>query len=124
VVYRLEHVGLGTSQETYEPTVKFYETVFGWHRIRELEGELTFLGDGHGGRFEIFPSSSEIRSNPTHLAFSVPASEFDAVLQRAGEAGATLDEPYINEFDDRIGYFTDPAGNRAQVVARSEALPE
>ena len=46
MAYILEHVGLGTSQETYEPTVKFYETVFGWHRIRELEGELTFLGDG------------------------------------------------------------------------------
>jgi predicted enzyme related to lactoylglutathione lyase len=124
MVYRLEHVGLGTSQETYEQTVSFYETVFGWHRIRELAGELTFLGDGHGGRFEIFPSSSEIRSNPTHLAFAVPAAEFDAVLRRAGLGGATLDEPYVNEFDDRIGYFTDPAGNRAQVVARSAALAE
>jgi len=124
MAYRLEHVGLGTSAETYEQTVSFYETVFGWHRIRELAGELTFLGDGHGGRFEIFPSSSDIRSNPTHLAFAVPFNEFEAVLQRAAEAGATLDEPYVNEFDDRIGYFTDPAGNRAQVVARSAALAE
>jgi len=124
MAYRLEHVGLGTSAETYEQTVSFYETVFGWHRVRELAGELTFLGDGHGGRFEIFPSSSDIRSNPTHLAFAVPFNEFEAVLQRAAEAGATLDEPYVNEFDDRIGYFTDPAGNRAQVVARSAALAE
>jgi len=124
MAYRLEHVGLGTSAETYEQTVSFYESVFGWHRVRELAGELTFLGDGHGGRFEIFPSSSDVRSNPTHLAFVVPKEDFDAVLQRAAEAGATLDEPYVNEFDDRIGYFTDPAGNRAQVVARSEALPE
>ena len=28
----------------------------------------------------------------------------------------------MNEFDDKIGYFTDPAGNRAQIVARSKAL--
>jgi predicted enzyme related to lactoylglutathione lyase len=122
MTYVLEHVGLGTSKETYEPTVKFYETVFGWHRIRELEGELTFLGDGQGGRFEIFPSSSTIRSNPTHLAFSVPKEEFDSVSARVKEAGGALDEPYMNEFDDRIGYFTDPAGNRAQIVARSKGL--
>ncbi len=124
MAYILEHVGLGTSQETYEQTVKFYETVFGWHRIRELAGELTFLGDGQGGRLEIFPSSSTVRSNPTHLAFSVPVEEFDAILKKIEEGGATLDEPYVNEFDDRIGYFTDPAGNRAQVVARSKALEQ
>ena len=44
--------------------------------------------------------------------------------ERLEGAGSTLEEPFLNEFGDRIGYFIDPAGNRAQIVARKEPLPE
>jgi catechol 2,3-dioxygenase-like lactoylglutathione lyase family enzyme len=120
----LEHVGLGTRRDAYEATVRFYEQVFGWHRLRELPGELTFLGDGEGGRMEVFPTDSPALANPHHLAFGVDLDEFDAVRDALRQAGATLDEPYVNEFDDRIGYFNDPAGNRAQIVGRNAELPK
>ncbi len=122
-VYRLEHVGIGAGPvETYEKTVKFYEDVFGWHRIREVKGELAFVADGHGGRFEIFASDAPPLADPHHLAFSVEKAEFDAMMERLRAAGATLQEPFENPFGDRIVFFTDPAGNTAQIVGRHEPL--
>ena len=123
-VYRLEHVGLGTRRDRYELTVRFYEEVFGWHKLRELPGELTFLGDGAGARMEVFPTDGPPLPNPNHLAFIVDLDDFDAMRERLAQAGATLDEPYVNEFGDRIGYFNDPSDNRAQIVGRKEELPE
>ncbi|HET7035896.1 MAG TPA: VOC family protein [Thermomicrobiaceae bacterium] len=123
-VYQLEHVGLGARRDLYETTVRFYEEVFGWHRLRELPGELTFVGDGAGARLEIFPTDSPALAGPHHLAFSVDLDQFDAMRETLRQAGATLDEPYVNEYDDRIGYFIDPAGNRAQIVGRKAPLPK
>ncbi|HEU5423246.1 MAG TPA: VOC family protein [Nitrolancea sp.] len=122
-VYQLEHVGLGARRDLYETTVRFYEEVFGWHRLRELPGELTFVGDGAGARLEIFPTDSAALPNPHHLAFGVDLDQFDAMRETLRQAGATLDEPYVNEYGDRIGYFIDPAGNRAQIVGRKAPLP-
>jgi catechol 2,3-dioxygenase-like lactoylglutathione lyase family enzyme len=123
-VHCLEHVGLGVRRERYEDAVRFYQELFGWHRLRELPGELTFVGDGAGARLEIFPTDAPALANPYHLAFSVDPGKFDQVRERLAQTGVTLEEPYLNEFGDRIGYFTDPAGNRAQIVARKEPLPE
>ena len=123
-VYQLEHVGLGARRDLYETTVRFYEEVFGWHRLRELPGELTFVGDGAGARLEIFPTDSAALPNPHHLAFGVDLDQFDAMRETLRQAGATLDEPYVNEYGDRIGYFIDPAGNRAQIVGRKAPLPK
>ncbi|MFN8511755.1 MAG: VOC family protein [Chloroflexia bacterium] len=123
MVSRLEHVGLGAGRETYEPTVRFYEEVFGWHRLREVEGELVFVGDGHGGRLEIFATDAPPLLDPHHLAFGVGLDEFDAVAERLRAAGAVLAEPFENPFGDRLLFFDDPAGNRAQIVARRAELP-
>ena len=123
-VSRLEHVGLGAGRETYEGTVRFYEQVFGWHRLREVAGELAFVGDGHGRRLEIFATDAPPLADPHHLAFGVAPEEFDAVAEKLRAAGATLAEPFANPFGDRIVFFADPAGNCAQIVARSAPLPE
>ena len=123
-VYRLEHVGLRAPRDRYEATVRFYEEVFGWHRLRELPGELTFVGDGAGARLEIYPTDGAPLGPSHHLAFGVAPEEFDAMRERLQAAGATLDEPYVNEFGDQIGYFNDVAGNRAQIVARQAHLPQ
>ena len=64
-VHRLEHVGLGVRRERYEDAVRFYEQIFGWHRLRELPGELTFVGDGAGARLEIFPTDFPGLRTPT-----------------------------------------------------------
>lgn len=122
MVHRLEHVGLGAGRETYEPTVRFYEQVFGWHRLREEEGELTFVGDGLGARLEVFPTEAPPLVDPHHLAFAVDQAEFEAVYAALREAGAAPEEPFINTFGDQIAFFNDPAGNRCQIVARKAPL--
>ncbi len=45
------------------------------------------------------------------------------VAERLRAAGATLAEPFENPFGDRLMFFDDPAGNRAQIVARKAELP-
>lgn len=121
-VYRLEHVGIGARREKYEETVRFYESVFGWRRLREQPGILTFVGDDAGGRFEIFATDKAPLRAPHHVAFAVNLADFDRVTEALRTAGATLDEPFINDFGDHIRYFTDPAGNRAQIVGRIAPL--
>ncbi|HEX5506097.1 MAG TPA: VOC family protein [Thermomicrobiales bacterium] len=123
-VRRLEHVGLGAARDRYEETVRFYETVFGWHRTREQPGELAFVGDGLGGRLEIFATDAPPLHDPHHLAFAVPEADFTRVADAIRQAGAALAEPFINDFGDRIVFFDDPAGNRAQIVARVAPLDE
>jgi predicted enzyme related to lactoylglutathione lyase len=122
--YKLEHVGIGAgSVETYEKTVRFYEEVFGWHRTREVPGDLAFVSNDAGDCFEIFASDAPPLVQPHHLAFGVDKAEFDAVAARIRAAGATLEEPFENPYGDRIVFFTDPAGNAVQIVGRHEPLP-
>lgn len=122
-VYRLEHVGLGARRDAYETTVRFYEEVFGWHRLRELPGELTFVGDGAGARLEIFPTDLPPLGEPHHLSFAVEPGAFEATREALRRAGVVPEEPFENEFGDWLSYFDDPAGNRAQIVARKAPLP-
>lgn len=126
----LEHVGIPTSADTFDRTVQFYTEVFGWRVIEERpssgpEDRVTFIADGRGGAFEVFVSSRPGRTmaDPAHVAFAVPFAAFDALAERVTAAGITLDTPYINEVGDRIAYFNDPAGNRAQIVGRLTPLP-
>lgn len=121
-VYTLEHVGIGASRATYEETIRFYEEVFGWHRIKEMPGVLAFVGDGAGGRFEIFVSEAPPLAHPHHLAFGVAWDDCEPLAERLRAAGAAMDAPMENPFGDRIIFFTDPAGNRAQIVGRHEPL--
>ena len=121
-VVRLEHVGLGAARGKYEETIRFYEQVFGWHRIKESPGELAFIGDGAGGRLEILANDAPPLPNPHHLAFVVAPDQFDATMEALRAAGAQLDEPMTNAFGDRLLFFSHPAGNRAQIVGRVEPL--
>lgn len=119
---RLEHVGLGAAPDKYEETIRFYERVFGWHRIKESPGQLAFVGDGEGGRIEIIVDDAPPLPKPHHLAFVVDKEQFDAKMEALREAGARLEEPTTNPFGDRMVFFSDPAGNRAQIVGRLEPL--
>ena len=121
-VVRLEHVGLGAARGKYEETIRFYEQVFGWHRIKESPGQLAFIGDGEGGRLEVIVDDAPPLPKPHHLAFGVDPNEFDSMMEALRAAGARVDEPMTNPFGDRMVFFSDPAGNRAQVVGRLEPL--
>ena len=121
-IRRLEHVGIGAAPDKFDETIGFYERVFGWHRIKESPGQLAFIGDGQGGRLEVIASDAPPLPNPHHLAFVVDMNDFDAMIDSLHEAGATVDEPTANPFGDRLVFFSDPAGNRAQIVGRLEPL--
>jgi predicted enzyme related to lactoylglutathione lyase len=121
-VRQLEHVGIGAARAKFDETVRFYEQVFGWHRVRENPGHFTFIGDGQGGRLEILPNDAPPLASPHHLAFGVAMADFDATVAALKAAGAPVEAPTESPAGDRLCFFTDPAGNRAQIVARKEAL--
>jgi catechol 2,3-dioxygenase-like lactoylglutathione lyase family enzyme len=124
----LEHVGIRTSAETFEPTIHFYTDLLGWRVIEERpstgpDDRVTFIADGQGAAFEVFVGTGRAIEDPSHLAFAVPFSEFPALAQRLIQAGVSFDEPFINDVGDQIAFLNDPAGNRAQIVGRLKTLP-
>lgn len=124
----LEHVGIRTSAEAFDPTIQFYTDLLGWQVIEERpssgpDDRVFFLADGRGGAFEVFVGDGPPIADPSHLAFAVPFDDFPALAQRLTQAGVMLDEPFINDVGDQISFFNDPAGNRAQIVGRLKTLP-
>jgi predicted enzyme related to lactoylglutathione lyase len=121
-IVKLEHVGVAVSGDQLDAVVGFYEQVFGWHRIKEAPGELVFIGDGDGGRLEIFVRDCPPLPAPHHLAFVVAHDQFDATTARIVEAGGQLRDAITNPFGDRLQFFSDPAGNAAQICGRVSPL--
>jgi catechol 2,3-dioxygenase-like lactoylglutathione lyase family enzyme len=125
----LEHVGIPTSAETFDATIRFYTDLLGWRVIEERPSSgpndrVSFIADGQGGAFEVFVGSSGGPiEDPAHLAFATSFDEFPALAERLTQAGVAFDEPFINDVGDRISFFNDPAGNRAQIVGRLKPLP-
>jgi catechol 2,3-dioxygenase-like lactoylglutathione lyase family enzyme len=119
---RLEHVGIGAPPDHFEETIRFYERVFGWHRIKENPGDLAFIGDGQGGRLEIMARDQPPLTLPHHLAFVVDPVVFEVTVTALRASGVSVQEPSTNAFGDTMIFFTDPAGNAAQIVSRKEAL--
>src|SRR5579885_420387 len=119
---RLEHVGIGAAPDRFEETIRFYQTVFGWHLIKQNPGDLAFVGDGEGGRLEILSREAPPLSMPHHLAFVVDPGDFEATVERLRATGVSVQEPTKNAFGDTMIFFSDPAGNMAQIVCRLEPL--
>lgn len=119
---RLEHVGIVTPPETVDATRRFYADVFGWRTLREGSGVI-FIGDGAGGRLELLIQEQAAMAAPNHLAFVVSADAFEATMAKIKATGVLMDAPMDNPFG-RLCFFSDPSGNRAQIVARSEPMPE
>jgi catechol 2,3-dioxygenase-like lactoylglutathione lyase family enzyme len=120
----LEHIGIPAPGDTFEPTVRFYEQVFGMKIIREVNANqhLAFLSDGMGGRIEVLDTEGEPMANPAHLAFMVPFPEFEETKARLAEQGVAFDPVFVTDTGDHLAYFNDPAGNRAQLVGRVTPL--
>jgi predicted enzyme related to lactoylglutathione lyase len=121
---RLEHVGICAQGETFDQTVSFYERVFGWKKLREHPGpptRLAFVSDGQGGVLEILDTPGSIQSN-AHLAFMVPLEQFEDTRARLADLGVAFDPTSTTAAGDKLGYFNDPAGNRAQLVGRKTPL--
>ena len=123
---RLEHVGIPATVANFDDVVRFYCDNFGWSVIRELEGppRISFISDGSGGRLEIYVADGSPMVHPSHLAFAVPMDEFDDLRERLLSAGVTFDIDTTNPAGDKLAFFDDPGGNRAQIVGRNAALPD
>jgi glyoxylase I family protein len=84
-----------------------------------------FLADPRGGVLEIIerPAGTAVGSTRylCHAAFWV--EDFDAARDRLAAGGATFEsETAIDTPDFRTLFFADPAGNRCQIVWRSQPL--
>lgn len=119
----LEHVAITSTKETFAPTLAFYQNLFGLKVIREGK-DLVFLSDGRGGRVELLMYGEPALPGPSHVAFAVPLGEFDAMVKKLREGGATVKDPIATPSGDRLCYFNDPAGNAAQIVGRNTPMPQ
>ncbi len=121
-MFTLEHVAITTTGEKFAETIAFYRNVFGLKLVRETP-DFVFLSDGQGGRIEVQAYGEPALPHPSHLAFGVPLDQFDALVETLRATGVRVDEPRTMSSGDRLCYFDDPAGNRAQIVARVAPLP-
>ncbi len=124
-VVRLEHVALPTTEENFGDTVRFYHENFGWHTIREIgsgASSIAFVSDDAGSVLEIYVAPGSPMTHPAHIAFAVPIAEYAALKDRLESAGVAFDINTENAAGDKLGYFHDPAGNRAQIVGRKAPL--
>jgi predicted enzyme related to lactoylglutathione lyase len=123
---QLEHVGIPASTEDLYEVAGFYQRHFGWTTVRELGDpvNIIFISDGAGGRLEVLVADGEPMAHPSHLAFAVGVDEFDALLQSMAAAGVEFDNIRENPAGDKLAFFNDPHGNRAQIVGRIEPLPQ
>jgi catechol 2,3-dioxygenase-like lactoylglutathione lyase family enzyme len=123
---RLEHIGIPATSDNFDDVVGFYCDNLGWSVVRELEGppRISFISDGSGGRLEVYVAEGAPMAHPSHLAFAVPVAEFDGLRDRLLAAGVTFDVDTTNPAGDKLAFFNDPAGNRAQIVGRIAALPD
>lgn len=124
-VIRLEHVALPVTEANFAETVRFYQENFGWHTIRELgsgASSIAFISDDAGNALEIYVAPGQPLTHPAHIAFAVPIAEYDALKDKLESAGVTFDINTENAAGDKLAYFDDPAGNRAQIVGRHKPL--
>lgn len=123
---QLEHVGIPASPEDIFEVADFYQRHFGWTAVRELGDpvNIIFISDGSGGRLEVYVAAGEPMAHPSHLAFAVNVAEFDALQQGMAAAGVEFDAVRENAAGDKLAFFNDPHGNRAQIVGRIEPLPQ
>lgn len=119
---RLEHVGIVAQPAKADAVRGFYEQAFGWHTIKEIPGAV-FIGDGDGGRLELLITDAATLNGPNHLAFIVDLADFDGLVTKiTGAGGVPEGDPTLNPTGDRLFFFADPAGNRAQIVGRNTPL--
>jgi predicted enzyme related to lactoylglutathione lyase len=118
----LEHFGLCAPRDKFEALLKFYEGVFGWHRIREVGDTIVFIGDGQGGRLELIVNDVPPLARPHHGAFVLPMEHYDAARAALTDGEAEIVVEQTSPSGDRLLFFNDPAGNYMQIVFRIEAL--
>lgn len=122
---RLEHFAIYADDTT--ALAEFYGDLLGMSVLKKGAGDRPgyFLGDGHGGAIEIIGRPAGFapvnQRWVCHLAFwcDDPA-QLEARVKALGlviEPDTRVDDAAMTTF-----FFNDPAGNRCQIVWRSEPL--
>lgn len=86
-----------------------------------------FLADERGAAIEIIGRPDDAQAVNQrfvcHLAFVVPADEYDATLDRLKALGLPFEAETVVETPQmRTAFFKDPEGNRVQIVWRQTPL--
>jgi catechol 2,3-dioxygenase-like lactoylglutathione lyase family enzyme len=116
---RLEHVGFRVSEEAYEATLRFYEDQLGWQKVRELAPprRVAFVSDGQV-MLEVVAGEASPITGGAHLAFVVSPDAFSSTCDRLRASGVSLDPVSRSSDGSDYTFFSDPAGNRCQLVGR------
>ncbi|MEO6713474.1 MAG: VOC family protein [Mycobacteriales bacterium] len=112
----LQHVNVVVAPGATAPTSEFYQRVFGLVEIPKSPNAGSPLGawlqlDG-GQQIHISEREGEPHAD---AHFAVVVHDFDAVLRRIADAGATWQDQ-AEIFGGRRGFTRDPAGNRIEVL--------
>lgn len=99
-----------------DQTAKFYSELFGWHMQSMPEANYTLI-DTHAGSGINGGIGQTREGQPPHAVFYVENPDIHALLDRAGELGATTAVP-MTEVPDMVTFaqFTDPFGNLVGLV--------
>jgi glyoxylase I family protein len=122
---RIEHFAVYAGDPT--ALVDFYVTVMGLHVIVESGGAPPgyFLADDNGMAIEVLgraPGSAVVNQRwVCHLAFWV--EDFAAKRALLERRGISLEaDTLVDNNELKTAFFTDPGGNRCQIVWRHRAL--
>lgn len=121
---KIEHFAIYADDTT--ALAQFYVALLGMRVVKTGAGANPgyFLSDGHGGAIEIIgrPAGSSVNQRwVCHLAFwSDDIKALEASVKAKGLA--IEDETRVHDAAMSTFFFNDPAGNRCQIVWRSEPL--
>ena len=119
---RIHHVNVVVPPGRTDDVVPFYAEVLGLRRV----DKPTHGVDQSGAWFDVDDASQvhvSERSGDVHPQshFGLVVDDFDGVMQRLREYGATW-EDQADLFGGRRGFTQDPAGNRIELLERAGAL--
>lgn len=110
----INHITLSVSDA--QQSFVFYTEVLGFRPIAKWpKGSYLLAGD----TWLALITDEKVRKEPlaeyTHIAFTVSASDFEAMSERIKQAGATIWQENKTEGDSL--YFTDPNGHKLEIHA-------
>jgi catechol 2,3-dioxygenase-like lactoylglutathione lyase family enzyme len=116
----LEHAGIGVPTNSFEETLRFYETRLGLRRVGGRDLDVVLLAGPSGGVLEVFRTGSELA--PPHLGFVLASKDWATTL--AGlHSEASLEHGVRRGLGGRrYAAVHDPAGNLCQLFERGADL--
>ncbi|MEM3434165.1 MAG: VOC family protein [Candidatus Methanomethyliaceae archaeon] len=125
---RIEHIGI-YAHDT-EALAKWYENVLRMKVIRKLEKEgrppIFFLKGESETELEILPASQKQLtrelSDPGYSHLGIVVSNFEETSNYLQEKGVQVEGIRTTTNGWTIGYFTDPEGNRLEIVYRPKGV--